>query len=197
MQLRRAVTRKAISRLDMAMATEITVRMTPRGAQLIAHRAVEMINENIEAGISVDEDGNENAFAPYSTRPFARPAGGIPQTALKMMEDANEITRFQTAAGKQWIVVLGGYVVLKRAINPAWSGNVDLANSGEMRRQIAVLEANEDRVLIGFLSREAAERAFFVSIRRPFMGLTTAQRDELVGMLTDGSNISFDALVRL
>lgn len=187
------------------MASELVMRMTPRGAQLVAHRAVEMIQENIDAGVSVDPSGRASPFEPYSTRPFARPIGGLTKATIKRLDDAGQIERFQREGGRQWIIVLGGYVALKRAMNPAWTGEVDLANTGEMRRQIAVLRADENGIEIGFLTAQTSRIAFYHNVAgagksrtiRRFLDLTIEQREELIAMLGDATNVTLEALLNL
>lgn len=170
------------------MPGDIHVRFTPKGAAVVGQRVVELINENVAAG-----RGPDGELAPYGVHPFARPIGGLPKVVVKRLDDAGAIQRFTTAGGQQWIVVLGGYVALKRALNPAWTGKVDLAVTGDMMRQLSVIRADGEGIEIGFLTREASEKAFWIeNARRPrhFLGLTTEQYASL-GDVLDETDLEF------
>lgn len=153
---------------------------------------LELINENIEQAI----DADDRPFAPYSTRPFSRPAGGIPRRALMQLDDAGELAWFKKGTNRTWVVIEGGYLSLKRAISGRTQ--VDLVGQNLMLNSMGVLKVEDGAVVIGFRNKEAAERAFYHNVQgagpsrtiRKFLGLTEEKYKQALENALDGADAS-------
>lgn len=161
--------------------------------QKVGMRALEMIEENIAAGVSYD--GTRYA---YSTKPFARPIGKL--TGRAKMVKEGRLKLFNTAEGKLWAVVTGGYKDWRRMnkLNP--DGDY-LQATGAMLRNLNVVEATDTTVRLGFTDPTQRRKAFWLEVtgasrsRRlwKFLGLSDQQREELAAYaasLLVGADIS-------
>lgn len=162
---------------------KVNVTIAPAALGRFGQFVLQLIEDNVAAGV----DRKGNAFAPYSTRPFARPLGGVPKRAISYLKSSNAIQIFTTKRGSLWMVVEGGYAALKTAIRQSSSG-VDMQLTGDMMKQLAVLSTSDNGIVIGFLTAEAAEKAYYATVAgagksrviRDFLGLTDQQWDQAV-----------------
>lgn len=158
----------------------------------VAERAAQMMRDRARAGI----DAEGRPMKPYSTKPFARPLGGITQATRRRLGE--KLKEFTTKQGKLWAVIVGGYAAYKKAAYPQESGGVNMTATGGMLRSLAVLEAKTDGTIrIGFRRQDEAEKAYYHTVAgagkgkviRDFIGLTEAEKQELAEIAASGLQI--------
>ena len=142
--------------------------------------------ERIRANTLKGLDRFGNAFKPYSSKPFAMPAGALKQKArLALGKDG--VKWFRAASGSMWVVITGGYVALKSAQRPS-GADVNMSDTGGMLRSMTVVQASATGgVVIGFSRPEMAELAYYHTVSgagpsrviRDFLGLPDNQIEEL------------------
>ena len=162
------------------MSSPVSIEIGSAALKRAGLLAVKMIRFRTAAGRDIDG----NPFQPYSTNPFARPAGGIPQSARKRLKES--LRYFRTAQGSLWMVVIGGYKAFKAARYPAAGSTVNLQGSGNMLRALTVLsvDASTRTFRIGWTRTEEAEKALYHNvtgvgksrIKRKNLGLTATER---------------------
>lgn len=144
-------------------------------------RAIELINEQIEAA----KDRNGQSYS-YSTKPFARPMGGLKGVNIKRSIKQGDFSPFTTKAGARWIIVPGGYKRL-RELQGLSSTSDYLQSTGQMLRDMTILESGQSQVRIGFRTRRSARLAFWLNVSGAgksrklwrFFGLTAGNRRKL------------------
>ena len=161
-------------------------------------RAVALVTQRTQEG----RDRHGDDFAPYSTRPFAMPAGGTKRKRDALGElDADYFQR----NGSLWAVVEGGYAAYKKKRyqnSPGGGETVNLTATGGMLGALSVTDvqtgaANGTAVTVGFSRLEAAEKAYYHSVAgagpsetiRDLMGLTEEEADEIAEMVGDAVTI--------
>lgn len=155
----------------------IAFRIQNKAAGLLALDAISRITANTLAGI----DKNGLPFKAYSSRPFAAPSGAFPKRVLAKLEETGELEWFRAASGGLWVVVLGGYAMLKKLKRPGDGGKVNLSDTGRMLGSLTLLSANNNKITIGFTRREEAEKMQHnISIGRNPMGLPPKDWDVLI-----------------
>ncbi|MEO0075962.1 MAG: hypothetical protein ABIK31_07700 [candidate division WOR-3 bacterium] len=152
--------------------------------QKLSIRAVELINEQIARG--VDADGKSYK---YSTRPFARPAGGIPRFGqfAKKAEKEGRLQYYTTKKGSKWVIFKGGYADYRKLTGRNPDGDF-LEFTGEMLASMTGFARQPNQVVVGFSSQKAAERAFWFNVSGvgknrklwKFLGLTPENEKVLV-----------------
>lgn len=148
---------------------------------LIAAKAIELINNQIKQG--VDEKGN--AYE-YSTKPFAMPGGALKLKAKKQAIADGKLLPFQTNSDALWYVVAGGYKSLRELRGQNTEGDY-LQVSGRMLGALTTLRANPNEIAIGFSDAKQAQKAFWLTVQGAgksralwrFMGLTKESQEEL------------------
>lgn len=160
-------------------------------------RAIRLIVDRTQAGT----DRHGTAFAPYSTTPFALPAGGGARGALSRLEDRDEASFFQTKEGALWAIVEGGYAAYKAERYGQDSGQVNLTATGSMIRGLTIVDVQtadaRASVTLGFTDPSEAEKAYYHSVSgagksrtiRDFMGLTDDELDTVTEDVADGIDI--------
>ncbi|HOM04356.1 MAG TPA: hypothetical protein PLU67_02560 [Candidatus Kapabacteria bacterium] len=149
----------------------------------IAIRTIKLLHEQIERGY--DADGNRYE---YSTKPFARPAGGIVrfrEFAKKAQKDG--LLRYFTKKQSKWVVFTGGYKSFRALTGRNPNGDF-LEYTGEMLSSLTH-QINNNEITVSFSSRRAAEKAYYLNVTGAgksrkfwkFMGLT----DKNEGILAD------------
>ena len=178
------------------MASGDPIEITFERAKLrkAGERAVSLIKQRTQRG----EDRFGKDFAPYSTRPFAMPAGGLNRKREALSELGADY--FQRN-GSLWAIIEGGYAAYKKERYknaPGGGETVNLTATGAMLRALSVTRvvssgAGSDggKVVVGFTSVAAAEKAYYHSVAgagpsetiRDFMGLTEEADEvaEIVG----------------
>lgn len=163
-------------------------------------RAVALIVKRTQQG----KDKNNVAFEPYSTTPFAMPAGGGARGTLQEMVDEERASFFETKQGALWAVVNGGYAAYKAARYGQDDGTVNLSATGSMMRGLTVTAVSSrgenGRVTIGFTRIEEANKAYYHTVSgagpsrtiRDFMGLTDEGLDEVQNIVADGLTIDLE-----
>ena len=155
------------------------IRFSQRFMARFGAAILELIEESIANGV----DAQGQSFKPYSAKPFARPAGGIPQRALTTLKASGGLEFFSRQGRALWIVIKGGYLALKKAINRGAGSQVDLTSSGLMLQSLALVRVDPNSLAIGFTNDEAALRAFYHTVSgagksrviRDFLGLPDTQ----------------------
>jgi hypothetical protein len=154
-------------------------------------RIVAIIKQRTLEGI--DKDGNP--FKPYSTRPFAMPAGAMTQRTRKSLYKDGKIQYFKRN-GKLWVVVKDGYAGFKKVNNnkTAYDGTVNLSATGDMMRGITVLSASNNTITIGTTRTEAAKKLMWnIDKGRNPLGITASDLNDpvLIKILAEGVIIQF------
>jgi hypothetical protein len=152
--------------------------------QLLSVRAVELINEQIERGI--DAEGKPYR---YSTKPFARPVGGIPRFGQfsKNAQKEGRLKIFSTQKNSKWGLFTRGYADYRSLTGRNPDGDY-LEFSGEMLASMTGFARQPNQVVVGFSSQKAAERAFWLNVSGvgrsrklwKFLGLTPDNEKILV-----------------
>ncbi len=119
-----------------------------------------MIEQNIAQG--VDVEGNKFT---YSEKPFYRPYN--PQIIRKLGGKSGkgkfyEIVKSKST-GKLGMIILGGYKQYKQKVNPEASGDF-LTWSGQMLRNLKIIKAENNQVIIGFTDPVQAQKAFWLNV---------------------------------
>lgn len=151
----------------------------------IAIRALELLHEQIERGYDIYSNKYE-----YSTKPFARPAGGI----VRFREFASKAQKsgllhyFTNKNSKsKWVIFTKGYKSFRALAGRNPDGDF-LNFTGELLSSLTY-KVNSDEIIIGFSSRRAAEKAYYLNVTGAgksrkfwrFLGLT----DKNEGILAD------------
>lgn len=137
-------------------------------------------------------EGSSPGAASYSTRPFARPAGGLTSAVFNALDDSADGSTFFTRAGAMWVVIAGGYARF-RELSGRSSSTVDLNFSGQMMRDLQLVSIDPARqsIEIGFLNQESEQLARWHQIdgagqsktRRVFVGLSNKESGTLTETL--------------
>lgn len=169
-----------------AKTVKLELKLDEQLLRRIGLRAVEMIVERTQ---QENLDASGNAFAPYSTRPFAMPVGGGARTAIGRLVKGGLAEYFTTKKGTLWAIITGGYAAYKRERYGQDGGRVNLTATGSMMRAVRIVAISGSTVTIGFARDEEAQKAAFVQKRRVFMGLTADQQTELARVAGEGATI--------
>lgn len=148
-------------------------------------RVIEMIEDNIRAGVSYD-----GTRFRYSERPFSMPAGATRVgNRMKQFQREGRLVAYMAKSKRLWVVVPKGYKDLRdmRGRNP--TGDF-LTDTGKMLRNLKVLSVTETEVKIGFDDPEQEQKALWLNVtgvgrsRRlwKFLGLSQQQQDELAAI---------------
>ncbi|APF16980.1 hypothetical protein Calab_1517 [Caldithrix abyssi DSM 13497] len=142
-----------------------------------------MIEQNIAQGVDV----HGQKFA-YSEKPFYRPYD--PQIVKKLGGKSGkgkfyEIVKSKST-GKLGMIILGGYKQYKQKVNPQ-AANDFLTFSGKMLRNLKIIKAENNQVIIGFTDPIQAQKAFWLNISGAgrsrklwkFLGLRKEQWEQL------------------
>lgn len=97
------------------------------GASRLLARVDVTVKERTRRGEFLE--GSSPGAEQYSTRPFARPAAGLKKRTLEALDDTAHGSTYFTKNGKLWVVVHGGYRML-RELEGKQTGHVDLLYSG-------------------------------------------------------------------
>jgi hypothetical protein len=158
------------------------IGISEKGMKRLGMKVVSLIKENTLAGF--DKDGL--AFKSYSTRPFAMPSGATTKRALGKLDKDGGLVWFKKDGKAIWVVVLGGYLALKKARYPKGRGVPNLTATGAMMRSLGVLRVSDNKITIGFKRAEEAEKMLWnINKGRDPLGLPEDQWDEVVDKLND------------
>lgn len=152
-------------------------------ATKIGFKVVELINEQVAAGVDIDGKSYE-----YSTRPFAMPAGKkrFAKYFYKPEDKGGRLGLFATKNGKLWQLVYGGYADWRAMNNKNPKGDF-LQWTGQMMRSLSAREMGEGKAMVYFADASAAQKAFWFNVSGvgrsrklwKFFGLTKANEDKL------------------
>ena len=123
------------ARLDLqeALLSQLHAEMLSAAADIDATaagaHAMLLMQERTRRGEFLE--GSSPGAGSYSTRPFARPAGGLSREILGRLDDTADGSSFFTRAGALWVVVERGYAWLREAAGYQ-ADHVDLNWSGKM-----------------------------------------------------------------
>jgi hypothetical protein len=169
---------------------EIKVNLPDIVKRRIGLKFLAKIRENTLAGI----DAHGKPMKGYSTRPFARPMGGIPKNVRLQLDKEGKITYYRKKGRATWVVIEGGYLALKSA----WyedGGKVNMTATGKMLRSMRV-RLEGDKIIIEFSREEEAEKAYWHNVSgagksrviREFLGLPDDQASEIAKEEIEASN---------
>jgi hypothetical protein len=163
----------------------------------LATRSLYYLNKQIDAGVDIDGKPYQ-----YSTKPFARPRGGIPfKQSLKSLVKSGRLTEFKRG-GKHWVVFLGGYKDFRSITGRNPDGDF-LEFTGKLRQSIIAKPNSDGRsIKIGFSSAKQATLAYYFNFSGvgksrklwKFLGLTEENKTLL---LNDAKNQLKDDLIIL
>ncbi|HAT75543.1 MAG TPA: hypothetical protein DCS19_01560, partial [Flavobacterium sp.] len=156
---------------------KLEVTLTEADLKKVALKAVELIKKRTASG----KDAKGSAFKKYSERWFARPAGGITRSKMKLLSNEakrsnDNVVFFKTKAGKSWLLI-NGYKKFKSIVYPDefQGGTVNLRATGDMLDGLGYINADSKamKFTLGWVDTELAERAFFNEEKgRSLLGLT-------------------------
>lgn len=165
----------------MDAAPQLRLQIDRRALLLAGEFAVTAIVERTARG----EDADGRPFKPYSTRALALPAASVPKrTRMRLSKGEDGLYYFTSRrSGALWFVVEGGYAAVKAARYPQDKGAVNLHATGAMMRALRIIgiEQTTDSggaVTVGFSRPEEAQKAFWNSRSRRFLGLTPSEQAE-------------------
>lgn len=161
----------------------------------IGHAVIEEIRENTDKGL--DQDGKP--FQKYSSNPLYIPAGAIfargwKTTGKKLLRKRNRQAEYRCKkGGKRWVIIPGGYAVLKNTRFPQDGGKVNLHVTGKMINGLAITEQGTNFIKIGFSNTEAATKAMYHQVmgagkrkvKRKFLGLPQDILNGIVNSYTE------------
>jgi len=165
---------------------KIKVKIPNLTKQLLGLEIVKHIRKRTLEG--KDKDGKP--FKEYSTRHFAMPSGATTKAALNRLESAGKLFWFKKGES-EWVVIEGGYKALKAAWKPQFGGTVNLTLTGQMMKDLSVIELSSDVITIGFNKEENAEKALWnIDRGRDFLGIEDKELEKLAAKyLTDGITV--------
>lgn len=166
MQVRISTTRDKVRDLDL---------WTEADSAAIGEASVGIMIARVYEGQGADGE----PFAPYSTRPMTVSLGS--ETALRLAPKGGQPVKDKT--GKvTGIRYPGGYRQYKHESRRrglrAGTAEVDLTLSGQLMRSLRVVMADETSAVVG-VTGAPQEYAEAVDAKRPFLGLTAAEAQEL------------------
>ncbi|MCA0270227.1 MAG: hypothetical protein LCH53_13570 [Bacteroidetes bacterium] len=195
----------------MDAAPKLRLRLDRRALLLAGQFAVTAIVERTARG----EDADGKPFVPYSTRPLALPvgspdaktikallssgqevSGNLTKRAIRKLRKAEDGLYYFTSrrTGALWMVIEGGYAAVKAARYPKDGGVVNLHATGSMMRALRVIgvDATVDgggTVTVGFSRPEEAQKAYWNSRTRRFLGLTSDEQAEAGRIVGEGVTV--------
>lgn len=165
------------------------IKIEPTLLGKLSVKVLELIEKQIEEGIDIDGKKYE-----YSTKPFARPIKGIPyfKSFAKRAEKSGRLKQFTAKSGSLWAVFTGGYREYRELTKRDPDGDF-LNYKGEMLAAMTSTPQGDSSVVVGFSSRKAAEKAFWLNVSGvgksrklwKFLGLTKENERILVDYAKD------------
>lgn len=168
-----------------------------------ALQAVAFILENTYSG----KDKDNKPFVAYGTKTFAMPLAAFYSITGKIhrknLNAEGDLTIFTSKkSGKRWIAIEGGYKNFKEKWSHKKAQTVNLSFSGQMLKELQVLEVGSSFAYIGFKSKQMAERASFHVLQgagkrkviRNFLGLPPVQQEKIAEFISKNIKIEFRGL---
>jgi len=168
-----------------------------------ALQAVAFILQNTYSG----KDKDNKPFVGYGTKTFAMPlAAFFSITGKKHRANLNKEGDLQIftskKSGKRWIAIEGGYKNFKEKWSFKKAQTVNLSFSGQMLKELQVMEVGDSFAYIGFKSKEMAERASYHVFQgagkrrviRNFLGLPSIQQDKIAEYIAKNIKLEFRGL---
>lgn len=155
--------------------------------KVLAQRALQYVNQQIDEGVDADGKAYE-----YSTRPFARPRGGAPlKSSVKQLEKQGRLETFRNGTGKLWMLVTGGYKDYREMTGRQPDGDF-LTFTGKLRASMFAKPHGQGAVMIGFAGQRNATIAFYMNVSGvgrgrklwKFLGLTPDNQRALLADAT-------------
>ncbi len=165
-------------------------------ATRIAYRALELINEQIEAGKDIDGKAYK-----YSEKPFFRPYSK--SLVAKLGGKAKKGVLYSTVKrqGKMGMIVLQGYKSIREAYGRATDDDF-LQFTGNMLAAMDIIKVEANSATIGFTNPRMAQIAFWLNVSGAgksrklwkFFGLTKESQDKLAETLKELQQADLDEL---
>lgn len=143
--------------------------------------------------------GSSPGAGQYSTKPFARPAAGLPRRIRELLDDTSDGSSFFTRAGTLWVVVERGYRWLREAMGLP-TDRVTLDVTGDMMRAMSsrvTTTADGITLEVGYIQGVSDDDALRIAdfhqnqgvgpsktIRR-FVGLTDEEASTVIAQLAE------------
>lgn len=166
-------------------------------------QAIAFILENTFAG----KDKHNRPFVSYSKKTFGMPLGAyysrVGKGHQKRLQDDTKIYRNKNTGGL-WILIKGGYQNFKSKWNPEKASTVNLSFTGQMLKELHVMEVGNSYSYIGFKSKEMSERASFHALQgagrskviRDFLGIHKKQEETLANYLSEKFKTSVETKIK-
>lgn len=141
--------------------------------------------------------GSSSGASSYSTKPFARPAGGLTERVYDRVSESDRVKYFTSSSGDEWLVFEGGYKQLRQMMGLP-TANVDLNVTGQTLQGMRVRVTREGdgvSIEIGYIEGLSPQEAIQVAeyhnrlgagknkVLRKFVGLTSSESDDVVSFL--------------
>lgn len=135
--------------------------------------------------------GSSPGASDYSTKPFARPLGGLTKRVQKDLL-ANGAQVFTKEGKATWVIIKGGYKQL-REIAGKDTSRVTLTWRGRMLRNLGILNADDNSAILGMKDEDAKQLSLYHNVmgagkskkKRVFMGFTEAEKRKLEQLVGD------------
>lgn len=127
----------------------------------------------------------------YSTKPFARPLGGLTKQLQKELIAIG--SHVFTKEGKQtWIVIKGGYKQM-RELGGKDTARVSLTWTGRMMRNLGILNTDDRSAVLGPKDEDTKQISLYHNVmgagkskkKRVFMGFTESEKGRLSKLVGD------------
>ncbi len=150
----------------------------------LANRGIAIVRERTLKGEFLD--GSSDGAGQYSTKPFARPLGGLTKALQKTLVNSGSHI-FTASSGNHWIVIEGGYRAF-RAMAGKDVSRVTMTWTGRMLRNLGVISEAEREVVLGFPDADMKQLATWHNVmgagkslrKHVFMGVTQEEANQLV-----------------
>ncbi len=135
--------------------------------------------------------GSSPGAGEYSTKPFARPLGGLTKQVQKDLL-ASGAQVFTKEGKATWVVIKGGYKQL-REIAGKDTSHVSLTWRGRMLRNLGVLNADDNSAVLGMKDEDAKQLSLYHNVmgagkskvKRVFMGFSEGEKARLERIVGD------------
>lgn len=127
----------------------------------------------------------------YSTKPFARPLGGLTK---KLQRDllANGAQVFTKDGKATWVVIKGGYKQM-REIAGKDTSHVSLTWTGRMMRNLGILTSDDNSAVLGPKDADTKQLSLYHNVmgagkskrKRVFMGFSDSEKRKLEQLVGD------------
>jgi len=154
----------------------------------LANAGVVIIRERTLKGefLPGSSPGAEN----YSTKPFARPLGGLTRQLQKTLLSSPDVAVFTKDDKSTWVVIKGGYKQMREMAGKDTS-RVTMTWRGRMMRNLGILNADESSAILGMKDDDTKQLALYHNV----MGAGKSKRKHVFMGFTESEKIRMTKLV--